>query len=211
MATPSRDPVLPVPPPPLRIRPGNEAMARPQTPPQQWFTSPTQTPQGSPSKKQAPPGANSLSGLSDIFDKALKLTPVTVLSPSKAGRSQQSSPVLSPKGSNVPTNDDSLDGVDNSVLHKNSFPISGSPTRKSNKENAPPGSKQGKEVPYLQSSAAASRQEPYQPRERKAYEAPRGPTLEEIEKLQKPHVKRLANVTQLCTCIESHYIERSYI
>ncbi|KAI9787885.1 MAG: hypothetical protein M1816_007371 [Peltula sp. TS41687] len=201
MASPARNSVLPLPPPPLRIRPGNEAtMPRPQTPPQQWFTSPSQTPQGSPSKKQVPPGANSLS---DIFDKVLKLTPNTVLSPSKAGRPKQSSPVLSPRGGNYFTNDDSVTSVDDSVLHKDSASVpgsptrTGSPTRKSNKENAPPGSKQVKEAPYLQSSAAASRQELYQPRERKAYEAPRGPTAEEIEKLQKPNVKRLANVTQL--------------
>lgn len=203
MASPSRDSVLPVPPPPLRIRPGNEAMARPQTPPQQWFTSPSQTPQGSPSKKQVPPGANSLS---DIFDKALKLTPITVLSPSKAGRPQQSSPVLSPKGRNVPTDDSSLNGMDDSVLHRDSFSIPGSPTRKSNKENAPPGSRQGKEAPYLQSSAAASRQELYQPRERKGYEAQKGPTVEELEKLQKPQVKRLANVTQLCMFHERPWV-----
>ncbi len=175
-------------------------MERPRTPPQQWFTSPVQTPQGSPSKKQAPPGAHMLS---DIFESALKLSPIAALSPNKAGRASQVSPVLSPRSSHLSSVEESGASVDTSVVHKDGYPFPASP-KKSNKENTPPGPKQGKEVSYPQSPAAASRQEFYQSRQqgpvagRKTFETQRGLSAEELEKLQNPKVKRLANVTQLC-------------
>ena len=103
--------------------------------------------------------------------------------------------------------EDSLYNADDSVGRKEPYALSpGSPTRKSNKENTPPGLKSGKEVIHSQNQAAASRQELYQPREqlaashgpKRSYETQRGLTAEELEKLAKPNVKRLANVTQLC-------------
>lgn len=76
------------------------------------------------------------------------------------------------------------------------FGRSESPTRQSNKENAPAaGLRYGKDV--QQNQAALSRQEPYQSTESKKT-ITRGLTTEEMQKLQLPKVKRLANVTQLC-------------
>ena len=69
---------LPMPPPLLHTRSGNEPYERPSTPNANGFTSPVQTPQGSPSKKQFPPGANDLP---NVFDNAMKLAP---LSPTKS-------------------------------------------------------------------------------------------------------------------------------
>ena len=180
-------------------------MDRPRTPPHQWFVSPIQTPQGSPSKRQMPPGANALS---DILEGALNLSPIAALSPNKAARAQQLPPVLSPRASNIPCPDDNVTTFDNSV-QKDDHPFPSSP-RKTHKENTALAS-QGKDSNYPQSPAAASRQEFYQPRQhgaaavagaRKQYETQRGLSVDELEKLQKPQVKRLANVTQLCQFME---------
>lgn len=78
-----------------------------------------------------------------------------------------------------------------------------SPTRKGNKENTPP-TRPGAQQQDHVSQAAASRQSQYrgqdeQPLSRQRSVISGGLTQEEIEKLQKPTVKRLANVTQLCT------------
>ncbi|KAI9882476.1 MAG: hypothetical protein M1823_005776 [Watsoniomyces obsoletus] len=195
----SSENILPVPPTPLHTRGGDGAMERPRTPPQQWFTSPVQTPQGSPSKKQAPPGANMLA---DFFDSALKLSPIAALSPNKAGRASQTSPVLSPRASHLSSVEENGPGLESSVVHKDGHPFPATP-KKYNKENTPPGPKPAKEPSFPQSPAAASRQEFYQSRQqgpvagRKAYETQRGLSVEELEKLQNPKVKRLANVTQL--------------
>ena len=80
-----------------------------------------------------------------------------------------------------------------------------SPTRKNGKENTPP-TRPGAQQQDHVSQAAASRQNQYRPpqddqplaRQRSVISG--GLTQEEIEKLQKPTVKRLANVTQLCMC-----------
>jgi cell cycle protein kinase DBF2 len=84
-----------------------------------------------------------------------------------------------------------------------------SPTRKSNKENTPPGPGKPllkKDTNYL-TPAAQSREAPYKTKEAEARPvyAQRGLSQEDIEKLANPSVKRLANVTQLCrfeVCIE---------
>jgi cell cycle protein kinase DBF2 len=80
-----------------------------------------------------------------------------------------------------------------------------SPTRKGNKENTPP-TRPGAQQQDHVSQAAASRQSQYrgpedQPLSRQRSVISGGLTQEDIEKLQKPTVKRLANVTQLCTSI----------
>lgn len=165
--------VLPTPPPLLHTRSGNDYYDRPQTPTQamsnqQAFTSPVQTPQGSPSKKQFPPGANDLP---NVFDNAMKLAP---MSPTKQ---QPNSPA---KGQDPFTDPNS-----------SYLPRSESPTRSSNKENAPTSpTKFGKD-----NFAAQSRHDQYHKSERAII---KGLTTEELQKTQLPKIKRLANVTQLC-------------
>jgi cell cycle protein kinase DBF2 len=194
---------MPVPPPPLHTRSSqNESFNEwPNTPNRNSFITPVSTPQGSPSKNRNPPGANDLP---IAFDSSLKLTPNTFGSPTKSGRSQTGTP-LSPGKSNAMAIDDSYFGnppgnVDDSILHKSSAISPGSPLRKQGKENTPPPSRQALES-SAQNQAAISRQELYQPREQqptKKYNTQRGLTVDELEILSKPNVKRLANVTQLC-------------
>ena len=183
---------LPTPPPPLHTRSTNDMYDNmPSTPSRLGFTSPSQTPQGSPSKHHLPPGAYDLP---NVFDNAMKLLPASTSagSPSKKGGS--------PTRSDIHIAEDSF----------GEFPLEpsdatpGSPTRKSNKENTPPtGGRPGlkKEPSYL-TQAAASRQEIYKTREaevpRPGYQSQRGLTAGELDILQKPAVKRLTGVTQLC-------------
>ncbi len=179
---------MPMPPPLLHTRSGNEVYEAPHTPTGAGFTSPYATPQGSPSKSKLPPGANELP---DVFDNAMKLD-----SPTKPGR-QQLSPGSPNKGGRS-VFDESLDAS----LSRPEHSIGpGSPTKKQGKENTPPGIRQSK--PATPNQAAVSRQEPYQARDtdsggKARYNTQRGLTAEELEKLQLPKVKRLANVTQLC-------------
>jgi cell cycle protein kinase DBF2 len=77
-----------------------------------------------------------------------------------------------------------------------------SPTRRGNKENTPPARPGAQQQDHV-SQAAASRQNHYRAPEDQSLSRQRsvisgGLTAEELEKLQKPTVKRLANVTQLC-------------
>lgn len=169
---------MPIPPPLLHTRSGNELYDRPQTPTTagHGFTSPVQTPQGSPSKKQLPPGANDLP---NVFDNAMKLAP---MSPTK------SAPKSPSKLDNV--NKDPF--ADTTIQY---YARPESPTRQSNKENAPSsGIKYGTDA--NQNHAAMSRHEQYHKSDKKTIT--KGLTAEELEKLRLPKVKRLANVTQLC-------------
>lgn len=187
---------IPMPPPPLHTRSGNDFYDGPHTPTQMGFTSPFSTPQGSPSKNKLPPGANDLP---NVFENAMKLGPST---PTKGGRAWIRSHSPSKNGEQAAD-----DGFEESTIHQGYN--SGSPTRKSNKENTNPGFRPPKETSYTLTQAAKSRQEPYQSREttepapRGRYNPQRGLTAEELEKLQLPKVKRLANVTQLCKGISS--------
>ncbi|KAL9040657.1 MAG: hypothetical protein Q9180_001776 [Flavoplaca navasiana] len=179
---------LPMPPPLLHTRSANNQHEnqRPQTPTSAGFTSPYATPQGSPSKKLLPPGANDLP---NVFDNAMKLAPS---SPTKASR-QQFTPHSPNKANRQP-----LDEQTNESL-----PTPGSPSRQSNKENALSGLRQTKEAIFNPNQAAISRQEPYMSREnseqstKTRYNLQRGLTPEELEKCQSPKVKRLVNVAQL--------------
>lgn len=191
--------ILPVPLPPLQTRSSQNDIfsERPSTPNRNSFITPVSTPQGSPSKKQNPPGANDLPV---AFENGMKLTPTTLGSPTKSGRPKTATP-LSPGKSNALAVDDAYFGnavgsVDDSIIHK-SAPTS--PLRKQGQENTPPASRGGLET--TQNLAAISRQELYQTREApvatKKYNTQRGLTVEELEILHKPNVKRLANVTQL--------------
>jgi len=182
-----------MPPPLLHTRSGNALYDAPSTPTSNGFTTPYATPQGSPSKTKLPPGAKDLP---NVFDNAMILSPS---SPTKAGRQQ-----LSPHSPNKTGRQGMEESLEESSLHQEYLPDTGSPLRKSNKENTPPGGRIGKESNYTTSQAAVSRQEPYQSRDvadvstRGRYSPTRGLTAEELEKLQLPKVKRLANVIQIC-------------
>ncbi|KAK4214070.1 Serine/threonine-protein kinase sid2 [Rhypophila decipiens] len=183
---------------------GNKNEARPSTPVQikNNFTTPVSTPQGSPSKKIKPPGANELPV---SFDN-LKIHPPNVLeSPIKLGRPQTAiiTP-LSPGKSNLQTPDGGSPSVDDSIIHKNPSSTTGTPQKSRGQENTPPVMPRNPptELSFQPSHAAASRQELYQQRERpsptvRRFNTSRGLTAEELEILKKPSVKRLVNVTQL--------------
>ncbi|KAF2177208.1 kinase-like protein [Zopfia rhizophila CBS 207.26] len=192
---------LPIPPPPLQTR-SSDNMGRPSTPSQEPFISPQQTPQGSPSKHHQPPGAFDLP---NVFENAMRLIP-TLGSPSK---SKPQTPT-SPNKANLQAADDiDYSGQDLTTLGP------GSPTRKANKENTPPGARPGlqKESSYI-THAAQSRKEPYKPREAdqssRYYHGPQRLTAEELERARKPTVKRLANVTQLYF-LDYYYDLLSYV
>lgn len=186
---------MPMPPPLLHTRSGNEIYEAPNTPMAAGFTSPYATPQGSPSKNKFPPGANDLP---DAFDSAMTIDQG---SPVKLGRQQLSQD--SPSRGGRQAFDESLDAN----INRSDFSLApGSPTRKQGKENTPPGVRSSK--PATPNQAAVSRQEPYQTRDtdgaKARYSPQRGLTAEELEKLQLPKVKRLANVTQLCIISKAH-------
>ena len=180
---------LPMPPPLLHTRSGNELYDdTPKTPTSAGLASPYATPQGSPSKNKLPPGANELSG---VFDTAMKLA----ASPTKA-RQQ-----LAPHSPNKGGRQIIEEGYDENTYHAEYSVAPGSPLKKGGKENTPPGFRSPK--PSTPNQAAISRQEAYQIRDldessRARYQPPRGLTPEELEKAQSTKVKRLANVTQLC-------------
>ena len=186
---------IPMPPPPLHTRSGNEYVDGPHTPTQMGFISPFSTPQGSPSKTKLPPGAYDLP---NVFENAMKLGPGTPITSGRAWL-RAHSPIKSGKQA---VEEGFEDGASHQAYN------SGSPTRKSDKENTTPGIRTPKETSYSVTQAAKSRQEPYkqhretfEPAPRARYNIQRGLTHEELEKLQLPKVKRLANVTQLCKTV----------
>lgn len=189
---------IPVPPPQLHVRSGNIQSEGPLTPTHAGFISPTATPQGSPSKKQLPPGATELP---DIFENAMRLVP-TAGNPSKATLQHfsRSSPT-SPNKSRAPLAEDTVNDLRASVLHEKRPGLTGTSPSKSGKENSEPNSKFARENLYT-NPAAQSRQDIYRPKEQfdsATKSIPRGLPADALEKLAKPSVKRLANVTQLCT------------
>jgi len=174
---------MPMPPPLLHTRSGNEFHERPQTPTSNGhlgFTSPVQTPSGSPSKRQLPPGATDLP---NAFDNAM------ILAPGSPTRGVPGSPG---KGLSVGTDNIGKDPFADQNSGYFAQPVS--PTRSSNKENAP-----GSPLRYEkdQSHAAQARQQHYQAESKRAPPTQRL-SAEDAAKLQLPKVKRLANVTQLC-------------
>lgn len=174
---------LPMPPPLLHTRSGNEIYEAPRTPTSNGFTSPYATPQGSPSKKHIPPGANELA---DVFENAVRLTPG---SPTKSERQQ-----LSPHSPNKV-------GRQGAEQSRGDMSPPAKAVKMSNQENTPPILLRQQEGRSTPTQAAISRQEPYQSREtseKSRNNVMRGLTPEELEKVQLPKVKRLANVTQLC-------------
>lgn len=184
-ASPSKgDFKLPMPPPLVHTRIAHDE--RPSTPQQMGFVSPTHTPAGSPSKKKAPPGAHDLP---DAFENAMRLAP-TGGNPSRSTLQNFKDAPGSPTKERLPLTSDVSNDFRASVIQDKRF-APGSPT-KVGKENTPPVS----QANY--NSAAASRSEIYKKEQGSAKAVPRGLTPDVLEKLQKPSVKRLANVTQLC-------------
>lgn len=155
------------------------------------------TPHGSPSKKTVPPGAHDLTS---TFENAMNLNDAPAV---KLTRPQSVITPLSPGRSNVQPFDDSSTFVDESVIHKGPAPTS--PLKKQGQENTPPAARlAGVDSPHQHNHAAVTRQQLYEPKDRpltpaKKFNTSRGLTQEEREILQKPNVKRMVNVTQLCT------------
>jgi len=176
---------IPIPPPQAHTR----QTESPLTPTHANFISPAATPQGSPSKKQVPPGATDLP---DIFEHAMRLVP-TAGNPTKSTL-QQFAPTSPTKGRTT-FGDDNTGDLRSSVFQDRA----GLSPSKLGKENAPPTFKAGQT--FYTNPAVTSRQDVYKPREQfdsVTKSIPRGITPEALEKLSKPSVKRLANVTQLC-------------
>jgi cell cycle protein kinase DBF2 len=181
----------------------SETLGRPATPTKtNSFIEPTSTPQGSPSKRTAPPGAFDLP---TTFDNAMNLKSAGVEAPLKLTRPQS---VITTPQSPSKTRSNPLDeaspNVDDSVIHKGPSPSS--PIKKQGQENTPPAAARlaGTDSLAQHNHAAVSRQQLYEPRERpttpaaKRFNATRPLSAEERELLNKPNVKRLVNVTQLC-------------
>jgi cell cycle protein kinase DBF2 len=196
---------------------------RPATPPAVHyadFINPQHTPQGSPSKSQAPPGA--VYDLPASFDASLRLAPAsTPLLPPPSAVSARAAPApVIPTAQAAPTAAAMALAMSTAMPHSNAGA--------DRKENTPPGAttagnvspgRGGTALPQPSSpkkdafmtQAAASRAEPYRappvaPPASGALTAgrpsyiQRGLSPEDMEKLQKPAVRRLANVTQLCKC-----------
>lgn len=189
----------------FKDKPSADTDARPCTPVKSGgaknnFINPPSTPQGSPSKKIAPPGAHDLPA---AFDTSLTLSDSTADAPLRLSRPQSVVTPLSPGRNNPQPLDETSLNVDDSIIHKTTS--TGSPLRKRGQENTPPPSRLwGTDSPHQHNHAALSRQQLYEPRERPSTPAPkkfntsRGLTAEEREILNKPNVKRMVNVTQLC-------------
>jgi cell cycle protein kinase DBF2 len=161
--------IIPSLPPPALTR--NGPSDAPHTPIKENFMSPSNTPQGSPSKNRNPPGAK----------------PVL-----KAASSKNSAQT----DSNGPTQ--SLQSID-----ERSTAEPTSPTRRSNKENTPPSSKLTKDLAGMridEDDRSSARVEAFQraATTKRLIGPNRGLTAEELEKIKKPEVKRIANAAQLC-------------
>lgn len=192
---------LPVSPPPLHTRSTNDNYDdMPGTPTRGGFTTPQMTPQGSPSKHHVPPGAYDLP---NVFENAMKLLP-TFGTPSKNGQNQQTANSPGKNG----TYEADEQQYDYPAYHQADVGhMPASPTKHSNKENTPAGQRPAlSNKSSFINQAAASRQEAYKTREVEptsaAFSTQRGLSREDLDKLQKPAVKRLANVTQLCKYTE---------
>ena len=181
---------------PLVLRHDNAMYYEQPYPPTPGFTSPPRTPQGSPSKHKPPPGAHDLPG---VFQNALRIAPPEFELSNAVVEHSPTSPLKREAHHTNRTSE--AHGPELSTGEM--FAASGSPLKPSNKENTFPFARPAllKDSSFI-THAAASRREPYKPREQSELHQKstlnRGFTKEELEKLQKPSVKRLANVTQLC-------------
>ncbi|KAL9091005.1 MAG: hypothetical protein Q9159_001631 [Coniocarpon cinnabarinum] len=195
---------MPMPPPQMHTRSGN-GYPSPSTPTYTGFTSPAETPQGSPSKKQIPQGSHDLP---NIFNSALKLNPTQGNAHSQ--HSPPHSPASPTKGARAPLSEHPINDFRQSVTQDDK---AGKPTVAgvTGGENTPPGIART-DSPFT-NQAALSRQSAYQ---KNTYQAPTTRSMqtslsrEDLEKLQKPSVRRLTNVTQLYF-LDYYYDLLSYV
>lgn len=184
---------------------GNKVdLGRPSTPVRNTFIEPPSTPMGSPSKRTVPPGAHELP---QAMESHLKLNSKVFDTPIRLGRPQSVINALSPgKLTNVQPSDRDFD-VDDAGLADESVLQKGQPStplKHQGQENTPPTtSKHAHSQSVQHNQAALSRQDIYAsprpaPPPAKKFDTSRGLTQEERETLQKPNVRRLVNVTQLC-------------
>lgn len=171
-------------------------LGRPSTPVRNTFIEPASTPQGSPSKRTFPPGAHDLP---QALESHLKLNSSVLDSPIRLGRPQSSVAPLSPAKINKvqPSDAESTTTLGDESILQRSAPAT--PLKHQGQENTPP---TASKIPVQTSHAALSRQDVYQstraaPPPNK-FETSRGLTQEERDILEKPNVRRLVNVTQLC-------------
>lgn len=173
---------LPVP-QPAQLRAGNP-LEIPRGPVETAFLSPYATPQGSPSKKQPPPGSHNLPA---HFDSALKLS-------SYSTSNTTNNPSHLPVGPGSPLKNQSHDYFSAQAEPTTSLKSS-SPGRRDGKENYPPTGR---------NPAAFERQKVYSPNlasdseVRRTMQGHHLLSAADRDKLAKPGVKRMANLTQLC-------------
>lgn len=198
-----------------------DAAPRPVTPTMNninSFINPLNTPLGSPSKKTIPPGAHDLP---TVFDTAMNLNSAGIEAPIRLTRPQGVVAPLSPGKVNSiqpppqphvqplaqqPREELSAAVEEAAVQSAHKGRASpGTPRRRQGQENAPPVPRfaaHDQERQPHHSHAALSRQQPYETKDRpiiaKRFNTARGLTAEEREILQRPNVRRMVNVTQLC-------------
>lgn len=178
-------------------------LGRPETPVRNTFVEPASTPVGSPSKRSFPPGAHELPQAHETHPK---LNANVFDTPIRLGRPQSVAHTLSPGKGNSSLQSSDVDMGNSTILndYSPSKATPSSPRKHQGQENTPPtASKLGAPtLSALPSHAALSRQDIYQSARAappaKRFDTSRGLTPEELEILQKPNVRRMVNVTQLC-------------
>jgi hypothetical protein len=201
--------------------PQQQHYPRPATPPAVHyadFVNPQHTPQGSPSKSHAPPGA--CYDLPAAFDASVRLgpAPTPLLPPPSSTAGAAPAPVI-PTAQAAPTAAAMAMAMATGMPHQTAGAKENTPPSAGNtspgRGGALPQPSSPKKDTFM-TQAAASRAEPYRappvaPPASGALTAgrpsyvQRGLSPEEMEKLQKPAVRRLANVTQLCKCSQLQY------
>lgn len=189
----------------------NPDLGRPSTPNRNTFIEPADTPAGSPSKRTFPPGAHELSHAHESHQKLngnIFDSPIRLGRPQSGAQTRAHSPGKLSTVQNADDESTITPFVDDSLVQK-SFPST--PSKHQGQENTPP-TTQRPGLHVATSHAALSRQGNYQsprtgsprtasPRAAppaKKFDTSRGLTKEEREILQKPNVRRMVNVTQLC-------------
>ncbi|CAD6502715.1 BgTH12-05305 [Blumeria graminis f. sp. triticale] len=176
----------------------------PNTPTRNNFITPLATPQGSPSKNRHPPGANELPV---AFENAMRLSPINSSSPVKNNRTQTLAPLSTVIGNTLAANETCPSP------NTSEKPVTPSdyPQKSYGKENTPTNTRPIHDL----NQAAVFRQEIYHREINshavKKYSTHRGLSTEELNILQKPNVKRLANVTQLLDFLDYYYDLLSYV
>ena len=190
------------------------------------FVNPLNTPLGSPSKRTIPPGAHDLPTVFDTamnlnspgIEAPVRLSrPQSVVAPLSPGKANNSQPAPQPhhqpreeqqqqqqKQQQQPGAAAAVEEVAAHSVHKGRASPA-TPRRRQGQENAQPVSRlaaHDQERQPHHSHAALSRQQPYETKDRpiiaKRFNTARGLTAEEREILQRPNVRRMVNVTQLC-------------